>query len=478
MAQTPKPTSTGSSTLLDRYKAGASLSLQEQELARQGMTPAQRYAVALQRGNAITAAQDAASPTPTPKPKPPVATPTPTPITPTGAPTPSAAPSAASGSVPGPSPTPTVKTGGYGTVDPGNAYANGSLTDTVPFNVKGKTIRVPISEAIKFGQGGSAGLQQVIDALRAKGQISKSTNNITTISDAWSKTVLNAMRLNQNPFDYLNTLPAPVEGATKADGSTTYVTDYSGSKGQSAFQSAFNNIFGRNPVAGDELSPMKDAKGNPITWIQALNNEAQKPGNAETVTRTGNGTYVVTKGGFDAQAWMQGQLTDYYRKGITAGTLQPEQNVQTQYSTLAHDYGINIYDPSNKGFNTSARLDLANLEAKTTTLDALKQQWAGASVAKYGHLAPQLIQSGLTLRQVADPALKSISNILGIDPNTVALDDPLVQKYLAGDGKSVMPQYQYEQTLRQDPRWNTSKDAQDNLSSVAMSLAKTFGVMG
>ena len=456
-------TSTGSSSLLDQYKAGESLSLQQQTIATQGMTSAEKYAAARVRGDAITTARSVATPTPTPT----SVKPTTKPVTPTT--TPAATPATTS--------TSTSTTPVYGQ-DVKDAY-NTVVTDTVPFTIKGKVVRIPVSEALKFGQGGSAGLQTVIDALRAKGQISKSANNMTTISNAWDKTVLNAMRNNQNPFDYLNTLPTPVSSSThKGDGTTTYLTDYSGSKGQSAFQSAFGSVFGRNPVAGDQLSPMKDSKGNPITWIQALNNEAQKPGNAETVTRSGNGSYVVTKGGFDAQAWMTAQLTDYYRKGIQTGTLTPEQNIQTQYSSLASDYGVNVYDPTNKGFNTSARLDLANLESKTKTLDQIKQNWAGAAVAKYGNLTPQLIQAGLTLKQVATPALKSMGTILGIDANSISLDDPLVQKYLAGDGKSVMPQYQYEQVLRQDPRWNSSKDAQDNLSATAMALAKTFGVMG
>lgn len=456
---TPAPKPSAPSSLLAQYKAGASLSLQQQTQATAGMTSAEKYAIARVRGDAITSARATATPTVTPTPSSTVA--------PTSTASPTPTPSTTSGS------------GGYG-ADLGGAYASsGSSNSTVPMNVNGKVVQVPIAQAMQLGQGGSPGLKTVIDALRAKGQIGKNTNNLAIISKAWDATVGAAMRNHQDPFEYLNNLPAPVEsGSSKGDGTTTYVTDYSGSKGQSAFQSAFSNVFGRNPVAGDLTSPLKDAQGKPISWIDALNNEAHKPGNAETVTRSGKGTYVVTKGGFDAQAWMQGQLADYYRKGIQTGTLQPEQNVQTQYQQLAGDYGINVYDPSNKGFTTAAKLDLANLESKTTTLDTLKKSFADATLAKYGNLAPQLVQGGLTLKQIAHPALQSIQNILGIDGNNVTLDDPLVQKYLAGDGKSVMPQYQYEQLLRSDPRWNTSKDAQDNLSATAMSLAKMFGVMG
>ena len=158
--------------------------------------------------------------------------------------------------------------------------------------------------------------------------------------------------------------------------------------------------------------------------------------------------------------------------------MTPEQNVQSQYTSLASDYGINIFDPDTKALTANARLDLANLESKTTTLDTLKQGWSNGILATYGNLAPQL-NSGLTLKQIADPARSAMSQILGIDKNSISLQDPLVQKYLTGnDGKSIMPAYQYEQLLRQDPRWKSSKDAQDSLSNVAQGMAKTFGVLG
>ena len=463
-----KPNTTSASSLLDQYKAGASLSLQQQTIATQGMSPTQKYAIAVERGKNIQTTRDSSNSVPGSTP---AKNPTPRPST-----TPTSSSTGTNTGTVGGTKT-TGGSGGYGS-DLNNAY-NGAVTTTVPMNVGGKLVKVPLAEAYKLSEGGNPGLSRVISAMRDKGQISKTANNIVEISKKWHQVVLDSARQNQDPFAYLNALPTPVtsRSGNNPDGTTTYTTDYSGSKGQSAFQSAFSNVFGRNPAAGDQLSPLKDAKGNPITWVQALANEGNKPQNAETVTRTGEGKYVVTKGGFDAPAWMQGQLADYYRKGIQTGTLTPEQNVATQYSNLASDYGINIFDPGTKGFNTSARNDLANLESKLTTLDNLKQGWSKSIVANYGSLATQM-SAGLTLRQAADPALKSIGSILGIDPNSVTLDDPLVQKYLTGDGKSVMPQYQFEQTLRQDPRWNTSKDAQDNLSAVAMSMAKTFGVMG
>ena len=345
----------------------------------------------------------------------------------------------------------------------------------VPMRENGKLVSRKISDVINQVNNPSA-FAEIANQLRWGGQVGKTTNDLKTIKTQWAYVVNAAANKGMNPFDYIQGLGPRPAASSNANGTTTYVTDYSGSKGQAAFQAAFNNVFGRNPIAGDQISPLKDAKGKPLTWIQALNQEAQKPGNAETVTRSGSN--VVTKGGFDAQAWLQGQLADYYRKGIQTGTLKPEQSISTQYANLANDYGINVYDPTNKGFNTAARLDLAGLESKTTTLDQIKQNWANATVAKYGNLTPQIIQAGLTLRQVADPALKSMGSILGLDPNGISLNDPLVQQYIQGDGKSVMPQYQFEQVLRNDPRWSSSKDAQDTLGATAVTLAKVFGVMG
>ena len=38
--------------------------------------------------------------------------------------------------------------------------------------------------------------------------------------------------------------------------------------------------------------------------------------------------------------------------------------------------------------------------------------------------------------------------------------------------------YEYEVSLRKDPKWRFTKNAQDNLSNVARTLAQTFGLMG
>jgi hypothetical protein len=38
--------------------------------------------------------------------------------------------------------------------------------------------------------------------------------------------------------------------------------------------------------------------------------------------------------------------------------------------------------------------------------------------------------------------------------------------------------YDYEISLRKDPKWRFTKNAQDSLSDVANTIAKTFGLVG
>ena len=100
----------------------------------------------------------------------------------------------------------------------------------------------------------------------------------------------------------------------------------------------------------------------------------------------------------------------------------------------------------------------------------------------------QQIDSGLTVAQIASPYVSSFAKILEqpIDSSTQAaqyLQDPTVKKALQyqtpgtpqGD-PSVMPMWQFEQSLKQDPRWMKTNNARDELGSAAYHILGDFGL--
>ncbi|KJK11411.1 hypothetical protein, partial [Pseudomonas sp. 2(2015)] len=69
-----------------------------------------------------------------------------------------------------------------------------------------------------------------------------------------------------------------------------------------------------------------------------------------------------------------------------------------------------------------------------------------------------------------------------VNGENISLDDPLIQRALQSKDSKGRPTtqtvYDFENTLRKDPRWAKTDNARDQMSSVASSVLKTFGLIG
>ena len=234
-------------------------------------------------------------------------------------------------------------------------------------------------------------------------------------------------------------------------------------------------------ISGKQVSPW-DAQGNTLTWADALKQEAAKPGNQETITyvRNPDGTtrQQVTSKGFDAKAWLQQNLAANYAEAIKAGKAEAPLSDIDKYNALASEYGYQTVDPVTKKLSGAAMLDLAELTAGTKSIDDIRNKFKLGAVAKgYGHLQPQL-DSGITLKDLASPAITSIAKILNKNPNTITVDDPYVQMYLKGDGKSTMPPAKLESMLMKDPEYPYTPAAKAHFEGLTTDIFKRFGLVG
>lgn len=105
-----------------------------------------------------------------------------------------------------------------------------------------------------------------------------------------------------------------------------------------------------------------------------------------------------------------------------------------------------------------ANVNLVNIQAKTL-FPALAKQ----------------IDNGYTVKQLLNPYIQARANILEEDPDAIDIKS---LASVAKDPNNMMGLYDYEISLRQDPKWRFTKNAQDSLSNVARSLAQTFGLVG
>lgn len=92
------------------------------------------------------------------------------------------------------------------------------------------------------------------------------------------------------------------------------------------------------------------------------------------------------------------------------------------------------------------------------------------------------IRAGVSAHDLASPYINVIAQTFDIDPNTVSLNDPYVRQALGGFDQSGNPQamnlWDFQLKLREDPRWMTTKQAQDETNSIANTVLRMFGIRG
>lgn len=161
-----------------------------------------------------------------------------------------------------------------------------------------------------------------------------------------------------------------------------------------------------------------------------------------------------------------------YKPGDTGGTIA---DTETQIRGLARDYGVNVSDQQLSEW-------IGGVISGEYTFESLQDFVRDSARSKYLGYEKQ-INAGMTVRDIASPYLSSYAQILETDPDNVDLQDPLVQQALQGKMDKqgqVVPQtvYDFEKTLRRDPRWLKTKNAKDNMTNLALRIGQDFGLVG
>ena len=100
--------------------------------------------------------------------------------------------------------------------------------------------------------------------------------------------------------------------------------------------------------------------------------------------------------------------------------------------------------------------------------------------AKYPEWKKEL-EGGQTMMDLASPYMQSMSQILEVPSGSLNLFDPTIQKAMQHKdpktGKiAVQPIWDFENTLRKDPRWKKTKNAQDSAMQTAHQVLSDFGL--
>lgn len=116
------------------------------------------------------------------------------------------------------------------------------------------------------------------------------------------------------------------------------------------------------------------------------------------------------------------------------------------------------------------------------TLEGLTAEMRQQAMSKYKPFAGAL-EKGQTTREAVSGYTAAMSELLEIDPTKIDLDDPLLKKAWTTrpgteGGEELMSVYDFETTVRQDPRWRATGNGRRATMSTAMQFLQGLGFNG
>lgn len=159
-----------------------------------------------------------------------------------------------------------------------------------------------------------------------------------------------------------------------------------------------------------------------------------------------------------------------FQKGTLNGAAGAYQNSIQKY---AYSQGITLDDQTVKN-------QAALVGRKMATESDFQQQIKDQAKSAYPAYAQQL-DAGQTMMDIANPYIQIMAQQLDMNPSAIKLSDPLIKNALNGvnsQGKPTgMDQTTFLSTLRNDPRWAKTQQAQDNVMSVGRNVLKSMGLI-
>ena len=148
-------------------------------------------------------------------------------------------------------------------------------------------------------------------------------------------------------------------------------------------------------------------------------------------------------------------------------------NTTTAIKDYARKMGIAISD-------VSANTYMKNILAGNTTLDGVQVELRKQALPYYPQFADR-INAGDTVDDITSPYRNMIASMLEIDPRDVGFDitgskmDPVLLKALSGEGGKPVGLYDLRKMIKQDSRWQYTKNAQEEYASLTTKLMRMFG---
>lgn len=267
----------------------------------------------------------------------------------------------------------------------------------------------------------------------------------------------------QSPWDVLATLAK--NSPTNTGQNVTY-TNYDKLTADALLSKIAKSI-------GFDIALLSEA--DKVEYFDKLQIEAKNSGKSTTRKATEGGTEtLITPATFDANTFTQSFL---WAKVNFEDTTKIPSTAITQIAAIRNLLKLNgINYLSQKEINLLG----VNLASGQTTIEALKSDLTQKAMKAYPQLAPRLQATpGLTVRDVAEPIINTVANVWEIDPSSIELDDPNIDKLIRPDGitgkmapATISEAYNF---AINHPNFDKTKKAKDMAFSGATAFLKAQG---
>jgi hypothetical protein len=114
--------------------------------------------------------------------------------------------------------------------------------------------------------------------------------------------------------------------------------------------------------------------------------------------------------------------------------------------------------------------------AKGESIETFKNTIRGAAKLGLPDKVANLLDQGLDIKDIYAPYRNVMASVLEIAPDSISLDDKTLR--MAIGPEKEMSIYDFQRTLRKDPRWQYTNNAREEASTAVLGVLRDFGFQG
>ena len=180
---------------------------------------------------------------------------------------------------------------------------------------------------------------------------------------------------------------------------------------------------------------------------------------------------VVTEytGGFERDQFINNIIRkspEYKQKQEQAKSL-----VRQELSRVASANGLDL----TRDFGASVDGWVKQIEGGTD-IDVIKNTIRQTARLGMPDRVTKLLDQGVDLETVYAPYRKVMASVLEVNPDSITLNDPTLRSAIGQDKEMTL--YDFQRSLRKDPRWQYTNNAREEVSTAALQILRDFGFQG